>query len=274
MNKTKIAICLTGQVRGYNQYSELMHSGLQETFKDWADYDVVGHTWEVQPEIKDPENFVRLCRTDQNLIWDSTVTTDPFTPIVMTKSIVDSAKYKAMFIDGTDMHIRQWMKEITIGIYSQIVSSWECFNRLEGDTEYDAYIKFRWDMNMNPSPYKSKVKRQLQHFIDSTHNSPAVLLLPRILPDNGSEVSIMQDTMIIFNSSAYKKMMHNCIHKQIWDMGHLGLLTDHTHGLWEHYLNFLELDIKFMTENTDGFVQFDCNGAGDQTLKWNKQWGL
>lgn len=265
MKKPRIAVCLTGQVRNYNQYREHMHTGLQATFEDWADYDLFGHTWEGQPTIADPENFTGLSRTDQNDIWDNIVRTDLFTAMIMTSAIVRSKKYQDMFINGTDHTIQQWMKEIIIGIYSQIASSWESFAEPNiNNTEYDAYIKFRWDMNLIGD---NKFRYELQHFIN-TQDSPAALLKH----DEG--LSFMPDVMIIFNKAAHKRLLQEPYSKQIEMMGKDGLLTDHTHGLWKNYLDFLKLDIKSMTHNPNSYVGFDKSGAGDQTLKWNKQWGL
>lgn len=275
--KPKIAICLTGQIRTYNQEGHFkdMHEGLQEAFGGWSDYVLFGHTWKDQPEIKDPEKFRMLYRTNQKLIWQNLAEIDPFTPMLMTDKIKKSQKYQDMFLHGTDTGIREWMRDITIGIYSQIVSSWHCINGVNNSyRDWDAVVKFRWDGGIDT--VSQRWIDEVQDFINGkVTSSPAVLV--QYNDDTTVPDPVIHDVMFIFNKKGFQQLVGPNkleIYLQIAEMGKLGLLTNHTHELWEDYFKYNRINIESLSIDAKAHIGFDSFGPGDPNLKTNKKWGL
>jgi len=270
MKKPKIAICFTGEVRDYNNNISISNHNFKKAFEDWADIDFFGHTWTEQPQIDDSDKFIEVKTTSQDILWNHIKSKDPFSPMIITDKIRDSKKFQDMFVNGTDYGIRNWMKEIITGTYAQLNSSWECFN-IVPQGEYDAIIKFRWDIQIQDT--SQTFQQELLNFINSSLE-PSVLAISYEEEPPGS--IFIDDLVFVFNQAGHNKLIeHLNIERQIYDMGKARLLGNSSHGLWEDYFKYHGLEIKTLSDANAVQVLFNKEYKGpDEAYKPNKKWGI
>jgi hypothetical protein len=284
MTKKKLAICITGQTRSYEEYKEAFHNDMETLFGDY-EYHLYAHTWDDQILPIDQTPFTQIETTDQTDIWTRLCEEDPFSAMRMTAGIRNSQEYKNALAGKGDMV--ELMKTITMGTYAQIVSTYQAMNM--APIGYDGYVKFRWDISHQDQSSAGMIqqwKEVFNKFITKSHpqqhltNTDAnVLIAGNVIVKSNSTglkahaATYIQDMMLTFSPAAHTKMIENNIHMTINDMAWKRLLGVHSsHELWSVYFKYL--DIAMISSPFDNIIGFNNAGVIDHHLKTNKKWNL
>ena len=147
MNKPKIAIMVSGQLRDYNENHEQWLADVQELFQDF-DFDLYGHTWEDQDDPVNMEIFKGFKKTDQDIIWNTLIKDDIFQKIPVESEWFDMLEYQ----DALDVHsntdLRQWIKSLITPTYSQLFGHKLC-SELCRNNDYAFFVRYRWDCGID-----------------------------------------------------------------------------------------------------------------------------
>ena len=235
----KIALCISGETREYNQYLGPT-SFINYLRSKGAEVDIYGHTWKHcgVPDESDTIKFKKLVIEDQKVI-DDWVDLNPM------KNGWDTEKEPHISSD-------EWFREVyhnTRVKIGQHIGGFNCL-RMPDPDEYDIVIRWRWDLGLMGSDNLQHrqgnglflIPEHEQYLLDtifypklewaSTRQQPLALTSSEsYLAQYGP---CLEDTHYVFNKQAMR-----CIHKldlhfqivKIWEGGKIGY-----HTLWNKLL--------------------------------------
>jgi len=235
----KIALCISGETREYNQYLGPT-SFINYLRSKGAEVDIYGHTWKHcgVPDESDTIKFKKLVIEDQKVI-DDWVDLNPM------KNGWDTEKEPHVSSD-------EWFREVyhnTRVKIGQHIGGFNCL-RMPDPDEYDIVIRWRWDLGLMGSDDLQHrqgnglflIPEHEQYLLDtifypklewaSTRQQPFALTSSEsYLAQYGP---CLEDTHYVFNKQAMR-----CIHKldlhfqivKIWEGGKIGY-----HTLWNKLL--------------------------------------
>ena len=186
LKKLKIAICVSGQTRHFNDdplYTEDFNKIL--SLFDEYDYDLFGHTW---ADHKDPHDEVlsrfKEYRSDpQSIIWDEI--TGPgsigngqdsmhwkyFLPF--TDKWMEHTDYRDMLNGTSDTSFIDFAKDRIYGAIGQVWSAHESFLLTKNHfatNNYEFVVKIRWDDMINLYHGHDFIKEQIDKFKQVVYN--------------------------------------------------------------------------------------------------------
>lgn len=271
MSKPKIAICVSGQTRGFNDRSDRFYESIDDIFQDF-DYDLFGHTWTDQ-EIDQShyDIFKQIIKTPQEEIWKelNKRPLNPFSFFLLTDEIRDSAEYQlAMSGQG---NLADLMNQVITGCYSQLVSGAQAIS-LAPLGEYQAYVKYRWDISKTVDDIDLvEWRKQFYEWVINNNNRNAVL---EQYDCHSVQRTLFYDMMITFSTEARGKF-------RTWPMllddmfinpKYSRLIPESSHDLWKNFCTHIESEVSIMT------TQVPFGFAYDPVLvhphKTNKKWGI
>jgi hypothetical protein len=164
----KIAMCISGEIRNFNNHYDTYHT-FREILKEHdIEIDYYGHYWEHSGEPNDKSLFKNL-RCDNQDIIDSWVKEDFF---MRASYLPDSTAWKiakreqekvTLHDHAPDEFVRKFLISSRFS-YGQILSALLSFNISQGMGDYDLYWKGRWDLKpvLDLNPYNiNLLKRPL-----------------------------------------------------------------------------------------------------------------
>lgn len=234
----KIAICISGQTRDYNQNIEKYRDMLDILFSDF-EYDIYGHTWDDCAEPVNADEFKRFLMTDQDEIWNF-VKKDLFRLVPFRAEWIESQEYSAALENDTGFV--QLCKRISNGAFGQFWSAYLCLNQIENIDEYSFIVRMRWDnyLTLDNEDIIAGFKKRLLDFknkknMDSDFCSTGgVLLMNEMLVDKTGV--FFNDVFFILNTASAKKIINNSIDYAILDIYNKTSKRPTAHHLWYEYL--------------------------------------
>jgi len=236
----KIALNISGETRWHNHgnNSKNWHEKFEILF-DGIDYDLYGHTWD---RCEDPmylENFKSFIKTDQDNIWEKFAKFNVFDLVPYRSHWNEQPEYQEL-VNGKGDFL-QFCKTISLNTYSQIWSWYECMKTIPLD-QYDAVVRWRWDMEPVLFDWKKEVFRSnLVDFVNregeyqgNSLNNPDILTMVPIVQET------IHDTCFIMRGNYFKEFPDI--------IEHLTSTVDHTlpkretgHELWYNYFRNYKL---------------------------------
>jgi hypothetical protein len=182
--KDKIAICVSGQTRAFNEHPKYTQDFLNilDLFSEY-DYDLFGHTWADQedPHAEVLDKFTEYRSDDQEIIWDEIInysaTTHNYFP-VWTQFFQTQPRWyhKPEYMDmlkgkSTENYI-DFAKERIYGTVGQVWSAHECFLLLKNhiQNKYRFVVRLRWDLDINSIHGHEYINYKKHTFKDILHN--------------------------------------------------------------------------------------------------------
>lgn len=271
MSKPKIAICVSGQTRGFNDRSDRFYENIDHIFQDF-DYDLFGHTWNDQEIDQSHYNiFNEIIKTPQEEIWKEIQNINPFAFFLLTDKIIASNEYKlAMSGQG---NLADLMNEIITGCYAQLVSGHQAIS-LAPPGEYHAYVKYRWDIAKSIDTIDlTGWHKQFYEWVINSNNRNAILEQHDYAT---VQMKLFYDMMITFSTEAQKVIKSRTWELMLDDMlinpKHPRLIPESSHHLWENFCTHIESEVSRMPAQTCFGFAFDTSKMQDS--KTNKKWGL
>ena len=271
MSKPKIAICVSGQTRGFNDRCDRFYENIDHIFQDF-DYDLFGHTWDDQEIDQSHYNiFNEIIKTPQEEIWKEIQNINPFAFFLLTDQIIASNEYK-LAIAGQG-NLADLMNETITGCYAQLVSGHQAISLAPSD-EYHAYVKYRWDISKSLDTIDlSEWHKDFYEWVINNNNRNAILEqydIPSV------EVKLFYDMMITFSTEAQKlikkRRWNNMLDDMLINPKHPRLIPASAHELWENFCKHLESEVSIMSAQTCFGFAYDPPTM--LTHKTNKKWGL
>lgn len=272
MSKPKIAICVSGQTRGFNDRSDRFYESMDHIFQN-VDYDLFGHTWTDQELDQSHYNiFNEIIKTPPEEIWEelNKEPVNPFSFFLLTNKIRDSKEYRlAMSGQG---NLADLMNTVITGCYAQLVSGYQAIAL--APPGYDAYIKTRWDIDKAIDTFDLvKWHKQFHEWIINNNNRNAIL---EQYDYSTVQIELFYDTVITFSAEAQKLIKNRTWNYMLDDMflndKHPRLLPESSHALWKNFCTHLESEVSIMsTETPFGFAY---NLEQEKKFKTNKKWGI
>lgn len=144
----KIAVCLSGETRNYNQDLADPHARgpmdfVHELQKHFDTVDVFGHTWQHCEIPSNHTDFKKFKQQDQQVIADW-VTQDFVNRVYTDGGEGNFNSYNKLNDLGPDKFIESYLEK-SKAIYGQTWSASECFD-LVPLNEYDIVVRYRWDL--------------------------------------------------------------------------------------------------------------------------------
>lgn len=150
MKQIRIAMCISGEIRNFNNHSDDYHAFREILKEHGIEIDYYGHYWEHSGEPNDKSLFKKL-RCDNQDIIDSWVKEDFFMRAVYLPDstawkIAKREQEKVTLHDHTpDEFVRKFLISSRFS-YGQIISSLLSFNITKDMGDYNLYWKGRWDL--------------------------------------------------------------------------------------------------------------------------------
>ena len=169
MNKLKIAVCISGQLRSYNSSQYKIIDAINYLFpEDQYDVDFYGHTWTDQEKPENLSIFKGFIQEDQNNIWEF-AKPNLHEYIAYRSEWWDQQEYKDIL--NNEGNLVGFYKNILKGGLAQVWSHHQCVKQIENVFNYRSIIRCRWDgMLTNLDYYKEPNDHELNYAKDIIHN--------------------------------------------------------------------------------------------------------
>lgn len=239
----KIAICISGQTRGYNQNITEFQNLLDELFLDF-DYDLYGHTWDDCELPKNAKDFKNLLVTDQEEIWK--FSKNHFFDIVPHRSEWNENSEYIKALEGKTSLV-ELCKKLTKNAFGQFWSAYHSFNIVDKTQNYSLIVRMRWDntlaFEIGEINRQSKIENFRKTLLDfklsknrfsGFHSQTDVLVTNEILFDNNG--LFFNDVFFILKSASLEKILNNSIDYSILNIYQMSDDRKTAHHLWSKYL--------------------------------------
>jgi len=238
MTKDKIAICVSGQTRHFNnnqKYTDDFYEILG--LFDEYDYDLFGHTWADQsnPHGEVKQRFKAYKREDQETIWDTIInlkhTDGKYVPhweqfIRTREEWFEKPEYMDILNGKSDISYIDFAKERIKGTIGQVWSAHQSFLLTKPYFETNNYtmvVKLRWDLmikyfnghdwvNDNKKRFKTMLHDWANREVDfvNLHNHPTCLCADDCFMTYQS-TPYSNDHMFVFDGQEFNnsKLLHS-----------------------------------------------------------------
>lgn len=201
----KIAICVSGQTRRHNDYSNEWFGTITELFGDY-DYDLFGHTWSDQPTPITKSKFKKFTVDDQ-IMMEKWIEEDPQQRLYHNIGWIQHKDYHIKLKDGS------WYEHAigaTKRAYGQFWSALLCYELVNSD--YDLIVRYRWDIGLKEN--KEQVKRAIHNFSKAQNLTSALpgqidrniepMINTDVLVSTPSRSDYIEDLFFVSNSNILK----------------------------------------------------------------------
>jgi hypothetical protein len=299
-NMNKIAICVSGQTRHFNdapQYTDDFYKIL-DLFSDY-DYDLFGHTWADQEDPHDAvlNKFVEYRSDNQEVIWDTInnpnvyrdLNNRPMWPQFFTteKDWHLKPEYQDMLNGISDTSYIDFAKARINGSIGQIWSAMESFLLTKNHWDSNRYmfvVRLRWDSTLD-SIDESQIKQfkeilwqwaagegkfSQQNPFGAIHKAQCLTTVDCVM---GQGAFYTNDMIYVFKGHAFLRQILSTTairtFEQILSQKPIdNPFMSSAHQLWAEWLINLGL---LMSPQLPDFIR--VNGPGDDN-KPNKKWRM
>jgi hypothetical protein len=218
----KIALCLSGETRMFNDFDNSPSEGPQHFYKMlknfYPDIDVYGHTWShCDIPVTTAFEFKQLLIEDQKII-DDWVSED-----FVNRAFSNRMQWNKQHVlrDQTpDSFVAESLRRSRYA-YGQLFSAYHCFALV--NQEYDIVIRYRWDLgcmsyadrvnfsNMDEVEFfKHTVVSEIERLMARQHQQaqiPTVITSTNCVIFSGNPPAIqIEDTFYMFNRMSYSAL--------------------------------------------------------------------
>jgi hypothetical protein len=305
-NKDKIAICVSGQTRNFNENPQMTADFLEvlNLFSDY-DYDLYGHTWADQedPHKDVLDKFTEYRSDDQGIIWDAITKYNPATneyfPLWTQFFYTKEEWYKKPeymdMLEGRDSNYIDFAKDRIYGNVGQVWSAHECFLLLKPHIKnnYKFVVRLRWDSTIRSMHGHEYLKNKVNEFKDILYNwsyrksewgsSDKGEMLSKVncLSANNCVIShksvpYCNDHIFVFNAQMlYQNLIHISPIQLLSKLLHSNLYPDNNfpslpsaHTLWMQWILVSGFIVSPILPN------LTQTNSGPYDNKPNKEWGI
>jgi len=247
----KIAICISGETRGYNyvtetgrnkpeayylrQFMDMLLSYMPE-----VELDIYGHTWD---HCKKPNtsliNFKKLEITNQKALIDKWTRKNFLTRVWTQESFMPE------LYAGEELQFIENCLEMTRRKYGQVFGAFAAYNMIEDPSQYDAVIRWRWDIGFQEEVAEGNLEKFFQLIRECVRNNMPLTLTKSsgyYIAHKPTGQWLPDDVIFIHNKSAAKIICKADIGNTI-DLiySHIGYEKHSDHILWAKVLDAIEV---------------------------------